>query len=104
GQPSPFAILKNIPSGFTYIRTPPLTDLELLRYTSVYLPGVVIILVLEGSFFGMYPKTGLFVCIAIKSKSGVHTPLSGIFSGILVILAIFVLTLAFYYIPEATLA
>ncbi|CAI2184388.1 4961_t:CDS:2 [Funneliformis geosporum] len=56
-----------------------------------------------GSFFGAYPATGSFSRTAIKSKSGVRTPLAGIFSGILVILALYVLTPAFYFIPDANL-
>ncbi|CAG8705732.1 21212_t:CDS:2 [Dentiscutata erythropus] len=57
-----------------------------------------------GSFFGAYPATGSFSRSAIKAKSGVRTPLAGIFSGILVILALYALTPAFYYIPNASLS
>ncbi|RIA94074.1 sulfate transporter family-domain-containing protein, partial [Glomus cerebriforme] len=56
-----------------------------------------------GSFFHAYPATGSFSRTAIKSKSGVRTPLAGIFSGILVIIAIYS-TSMFYYIPDAALA
>lgn len=38
------------------------------------------------------------------ARSGVRTPLAGIFSGIVVILALYALTPAFYYIPDAVLA
>lgn len=55
---------------------------------------------LLGSFFHSYPATGSFSRTAIKSKSGVRTPLAGIFSGILVIIALYS-TAAFYYIPDA---
>ncbi|CAJ0648622.1 5559_t:CDS:2 [Entrophospora sp. SA101] len=57
-----------------------------------------------GSFFGAYPATGSFSRSAIKSKSGVRTPLADIFSAILVMLALYVLTPAFYYIPDAVLS
>jgi len=57
-----------------------------------------------GSFFGAYPATGSFSRSAIKSKSGVRTPLDGIFSGVLVVLALYALTPVFYYIPNAVLS
>lgn len=56
------------------------------------------------SFFGAYPSTGSFSRTAIKSRSGVKTPLAGVFSGAVVVLALYALTPAFYYIPDATLA
>ena len=57
-----------------------------------------------GSFFNAYPATGSFSRSAIKSKSGVRTPLAGIVTGIVVILALYALTGAFYWIPNAGLA
>jgi sodium-independent sulfate anion transporter 11 len=57
-----------------------------------------------GSFFSSYPATGSFSRTAIKAKAGVRTPLAGILSGCVVILALYALTPAFYYIPNATLA
>jgi solute carrier family 26 (sodium-independent sulfate anion transporter), member 11 len=59
---------------------------------------------LIGSFFNAYPATGSFSRSAIKSKSGVRTPLAGIITGIVVILALYALTDAFYWIPSAGLA
>ncbi|KAG9288834.1 hypothetical protein G9A89_001158 [Geosiphon pyriformis] len=56
------------------------------------------------SFFGAYPATGSFSRSALASKSGIRTPLAGIFSGTLVILALYILTPAFYYIPDSSLA
>lgn len=56
-----------------------------------------------GCLFSAYPATGSFSRSAIKAKSGVRTPLAGIFSGILVILALYALTPAFYYIPNSAL-
>jgi sodium-independent sulfate anion transporter 11 len=41
---------------------------------------------------------------AIKSKAGVRTPLAGIFTAIIVLLALYALTAVFFYIPMATLA
>jgi solute carrier family 26 (sodium-independent sulfate anion transporter), member 11 len=57
-----------------------------------------------GPFLGGYPATGSFSRTAIKSKAGVRTPLAGIFTAILVLLALYALTGMFYFIPMASLA
>jgi sodium-independent sulfate anion transporter 11 len=57
-----------------------------------------------GSFFSAYPATGSFSRTAIKAKSGVRTPLAGVYTAVIVILALYALTPAFYYIPTATLS
>ncbi|KAG0193293.1 hypothetical protein DFQ28_005736 [Apophysomyces sp. BC1034] len=57
-----------------------------------------------GSFFGAYPATGAFSRTAVMSRSGSKTPLAGIFSSAIVALALYALTPAFYYVPNATLA
>ncbi len=57
-----------------------------------------------GTFFNAYPATGSFSRSAIKSKSGVRTPLAGIITGLVVLLALYALTGAFYYIPNAGLS
>lgn len=59
---------------------------------------------LIGSFFGAYPSTGAFSRTAVMARSGVKTPIAGVFSGAVVVLALYVLTPAFFYIPEAVLA
>jgi solute carrier family 26 (sodium-independent sulfate anion transporter), member 11 len=59
---------------------------------------------LIGTFFNAYPATGSFSRSAIKSMSGVRTPLAGIITGLVVILALYALTDAFYWIPNAGLA
>ena len=58
---------------------------------------------LIGTFFNAYPATGSFSRSALKAKCGVRTPLAGIFTGAVVLLALYALTLSFYYIPKATL-
>lgn len=58
---------------------------------------------LIGTFFNAYPATGSFLRSALKSKCGVRTPLAGIFTGVVVLLALYALTGAFYWIPKATL-
>lgn len=59
---------------------------------------------LIGTFFNAYPATGSFSRSALKAKCGVRTPLAGIFTGCVVLLALYALTSAFYYIPKATLS
>lgn len=57
-----------------------------------------------GSCFGAYPATGSFSRSALKSKSGVRTPLAGVITAIVVIVALYGLTDAFYWIPNAALS
>ncbi|KAL3233477.1 Sulfate permease 2 [Nakaseomyces bracarensis] len=59
---------------------------------------------LLGTFFNAYPATGSFSRSALKAKCNVMTPLSGLFSAACVLLAVYCLTGAFYYIPKATLS
>ena len=57
-----------------------------------------------GSCFGAYPATGSFSRSALKSKSGVRTPAAGILTAIVVIVALYGLTAAFFWIPTAGLS
>ncbi|KAK7023763.1 sulfate permease [Favolaschia claudopus] len=57
-----------------------------------------------GSCFGAYPATGSFSRSALKSKSGVRTPLAGLVTAIVVLVALYGLTPAFFWIPNATLS
>lgn len=57
-----------------------------------------------GAFFGGYPATGSFSRTAIKAKAGVRTPLAGVITGIVVLLAIYLLKAVFFYIPNASLS
>lgn len=57
-----------------------------------------------GTVFGAYPATGSFSRSAVKSKAGVRTPLAGWITALVVIVAIYGLTGAFYWIPNAGLA
>ena len=59
---------------------------------------------LIGPFFGAYPATGSFSRTAIKSKAGVRTPLAGVITALVVLLAIYALPPVFFYIPNASLA
>lgn len=53
---------------------------------------------------GAYPATGSFSRSALKSKSGVRTPFAGVFTAIVVLVALYGLTPAFYWIPSAGLS
>lgn len=57
-----------------------------------------------GSFFSSYPVTGSFSRSAVNSASGVRTPIGGIYTGTVVLLALSVLTPYFQYIPRAALS
>ena len=59
---------------------------------------------LLGPFVGAYPATGSFSRTAIKSKAGVRTPLAGLITAIVVLLAIYALPAVFFYIPSASLS
>ncbi|KAM0443628.1 hypothetical protein ACHAQK_003275 [Fusarium lateritium] len=57
-----------------------------------------------GPFFGAFPSTGSFSRTAIQSKAGVRTPAAGIITGLVVLIATYLLTAVFFYIPSAALA
>ncbi|KAJ3024550.1 UNVERIFIED_CONTAM: hypothetical protein HDU68_008013 [Siphonaria sp. JEL0065] len=57
-----------------------------------------------GSFVGAIPATGSFSRSAIKSASGVRTPLATFYTGILVIIGLFTITDVLYWIPNAVLS
>ncbi|XP_076168047.1 epidermal stripes and patches [Ptiloglossa arizonensis] len=56
------------------------------------------------SFVQAFPSTGSLSRSAVNNASGVRTPMGGIYTGALVILALLFLTPYFSYIPRATLA
>lgn len=49
-----------------------------------------------GTLFAAYPATGSFSRTAIKSKAGVRTPLAGWVTALVVLIALYALTGAFY--------
>ncbi|KAL7303389.1 hypothetical protein TKK_0004574 [Trichogramma kaykai] len=57
-----------------------------------------------GSFVRSMPTTGSFTRTAVNNASGVRTPMGGLVTGILVLLACGLLTGTFRFIPKATLA
>ncbi|KAG0738826.1 hypothetical protein G6F29_009752 [Rhizopus arrhizus] len=131
---SPISIVKTVPAGFQAMAVPNITTDTVSSVASSLPSGVIILILehvaiaksfgrindysinpnqeivaigftnIWASFFGAYPSTGSFSRTAIKARSGVKTPLAGVFSALVVILALYALTPAFYYIPDATLA
>lgn len=57
-----------------------------------------------GSFVSSMPVTGSFSRSAVNHASGVRTPMGGVYTGALILLALSLLTPYFYYIPKASLA
>ncbi|PHH75003.1 hypothetical protein CDD82_4634 [Ophiocordyceps australis] len=57
-----------------------------------------------GPFLGAFPSTGSFSRTAVNSKAGVRTPAAGLVSGLVVLLATYLLTSVFFYIPNAALS
>ncbi|XP_049818071.1 sodium-independent sulfate anion transporter-like isoform X2 [Aethina tumida] len=57
-----------------------------------------------GSCVQAMPSCGAFTRSAVASNSDVRTPLQGLYSASVIILALSLLTPYFYYIPKATLA
>lgn len=59
---------------------------------------------LAGSFFSAMPTSGAFTRSAVSEASGVRTPMAGLYTGAIVLLALSILTPYFRYIPKSTLA
>ncbi|ENN75939.1 hypothetical protein YQE_07474, partial [Dendroctonus ponderosae] len=59
---------------------------------------------IANSFVHAFPGAGALARAAVNNSSGVKTPLGGLYTGILVILALLFFTPFFYYIPKAALA
>ncbi|CAG9859948.1 unnamed protein product [Phyllotreta striolata] len=59
---------------------------------------------IANSFVQGFPSTGSLSRSAVNNSSGVRTPLGGLYTCVLVILALLFFTPYFYYIPKATLA
>lgn len=57
-----------------------------------------------GSCVRAMPTCGAFTRSAVSNASGVRTPMMGLYSGTLIVLALSLLTPYFYYIPRATLS
>ncbi|KAF8991829.1 sulfate permease [Cyathus striatus] len=130
----PIKILQTVPSGFRHIKQPSIEPALLSAMASELPVATIILLLEHiaisksfgrlngykinpnqeliaigvtntiGSVFGAYPATGSFSRSALKSKSGVRTPAAGIITAIVVIVALYGLTSAFFWIPTAGLS
>lgn len=129
-----FKILGKVPRGFTHAQVPVVNSDIIELFASELPASVIVLLIehiaisksfgrinnytidpsqelvaigvtnLLGPFLGAYPSTGSFSRTAIKSKAGVRTPLAGVITAIVVLLAIYALTAVFFYIPSASLS
>ena len=129
-----FAIVKTVPRGFQNAGAPTVNKTIIRSFVNQLPASVIVILIehiaiaksfgrvnnytidpsqemvaigvtnLLGPFLGAYPATGSFSRTAIKSKAGVRTPFAGVFTAIVVLLAIYALTSVFYYIPNSSLS
>ncbi|CAG8077883.1 unnamed protein product [Penicillium salamii] len=129
-----FQLLGYVPRGFQQAAVPTMDSYILKEYAGQLPAAVIVLLIehiaisksfgrvnnytidpsqefvaigvsnLLGPFLGGYPATGSFSRTAIKSKAGVRTPLAGVITAVVVLLAIYALPAVFYYIPKASLA
>ncbi|CEI64825.1 Sulfate permease 2 [Fusarium venenatum] len=129
-----FKILGAVPKGFQNIGVPKITSDLISGFSPYLPATVIVLLVehiaisksfgrvnnytidpsqemvaigmanLIGPFLGAFPSTGSFSRTAIQSKAGVRTPAAGIITGLVVLLATYLLTAVFFYIPSAALA
>lgn len=129
-----FKILGKVPRGFKNAAVPTINTTIIKSFASQLPASVIVLLIehiaisksfgrvnnytidpsqemvaigvtnLLGPFLGAYPATGSFSRTAIKSKAGVRTPLAGLITAVVVLLAIYALTAVFYYIPSAPLS
>jgi sodium-independent sulfate anion transporter 11 len=129
-----FSILGTVPSGFKHAGAPTLRPFVLSAIAGDLPTVVIVLIIehiaisksfgrvnnyiinpsqelvavgftnLLGPFLGGYPATGSFSRTAIKAKAGVRTPLAGVFTAVIVLLALYALTAVFFYIPKASLS
>ncbi|RDW61796.1 SLC26/SulP family anion transporter [Aspergillus mulundensis] len=129
-----FKVLGHVPRGFQHAAVPTVNAEIITTFASELPAAVIVLLIehiaisksfgrvnnytidpsqelvaigvsnLLGPFLGGYPATGSFSRTAIKSKAGVRTPLAGVITAVVVLLAIYALPALFWYIPKASLA
>ncbi|KAL4902315.1 hypothetical protein BDW74DRAFT_158346 [Aspergillus multicolor] len=129
-----FKVLGHVPRGFQHAAVPTVNAEIIKTFASELPAAVIVLLIehiaisksfgrvnnytidpsqelvaigvsnLLGPFLGGYPATGSFSRTAIKSKAGVRTPLAGVITAVVVLLAIYALPALFWYIPKASLA
>lgn len=129
-----FAIVQTVPRGFQNAAVPTINTKIIKYFVKQLPASVIVILIehiaiaksfgrvnnytidpsqemvaigvtnLLGPFLGAYPATGSFSRTAIKSKAGVRTPFAGVFTAIVVLIAIYGLNAVFFYIPNSSLS
>jgi sodium-independent sulfate anion transporter 11 len=129
-----FSVLGPVPRGFTHAAVPKMNQEIIDLFVSEIPVSVIVLLIehisiaksfgrvnnytinpsqelvaigvtnLLAPFLGGYPATGSFSRTAIKSKAGVRTPLAGVYTAVVVLLAIYALPVVFFYIPNAALS
>ncbi|KAJ5099023.1 sulfate transporter [Penicillium argentinense] len=129
-----FKILETVPRGFRHAKVPELNKEIISSFAHELPAAVIVLLIehiaisksfgrvnnytidpsqefiaigisnLLGPFLGGYPATGSFSRTAIKAKAGVRTPLAGVITALVVLLAIYALPAVFFYIPKSSLA
>ena len=130
--PGKIKIFGNIPRGLNYLKVPQLVHLGSIIPSAATICLVAIIehiavtkafgrqngykidpnqeiialgfINFLGPFCGAFPTTGSFSRSAVQSRSGVFTPLAGIFTSGVVLISIYFLTSLFSQIPTAALA
>lgn len=130
----PISIIGNVPAGFKHIGQPYLSNQLFSDMAGEIPASVIVLLLehiaisksfgrlngykinpnqelvaigvtnLIGPAFGGYAATGSFSRTAIKAKSGVRTPLAGWITAIVVVVALYAVAGAFYWIPNAVLS
>ncbi|XP_026673155.1 sodium-independent sulfate anion transporter-like isoform X2 [Ceratina calcarata] len=122
--PPPFSVVKGnhtynfvesvVELGSTVVSVPLIAILESIAIAKAFAKGKTVdanqeMLALGlcnvfGSFTRSMPTTGSFTRTAVNNASGVKTPMGGVITGCLVLLACGLLTSTFEFIPKATLA
>lgn len=133
GKTTPlFRVVGKIPQGLNYLKVPRLDNLQnvLPASTAIVLVSVLEHVAIAksfgrlngystntnqeiiamgvtntlGSFLGAFSATGSFSRSSIKSRSGVKTPLAGLFTALVLFLSLYVITPAIFYIPNSVLS
>ncbi|KAL7017539.1 hypothetical protein ACKWTF_010417 [Chironomus riparius] len=100
--------------GLSLITIPLVSILEIIAISKAFSKGKVVdatqqmialgLCNIASCFFQSVPVTGSFTRTAVNHNSGVKTTFGGVITGIIVLLALGLLTGTFYFIPKTTLA
>lgn len=100
--------------GFSIISIPLVTIIEIVAIAKSFSKGKVVDVTQEliavglcnigASFVSSIPITGSFTRSAVNNASGVKTTAGGISTGVVVLLALGILTQTFFFIPRTSLA